>query len=416
MTDEKLQNFKKCDVFTPDHISHRMSDYLLNDGNLLEPAVGTGNLLKFISHNKYDYIDVYDIKKEYLDKCVYDNVIKHNTDFIKSEINKKYKNIILNPPFIKIQDLSKEYITYIKNKWPLFKKGNIDIYYIFLIKCLELLEIDGIMISITPNSFLYNKSAINFRKFLIENRYITEIIDFKNEKVFTNVSVYCCIVIFTKSIKDKFIYNNAIIDYNTINNLEYNIFSANTIPNKTTLDDLCNIKNGIATLRDKIYIHNEKMFNEPCWKPITNSKIKKFIIFPYDDNGKIISECIFKNTNPKTYTYLENNKIELSKRDNGKKNYPAWYSFGRTQSLIISKNHNVLYIPTFLDPENIKIKKDVPLLFYNCLCIETKNDIDLDIIINAIISNKDFIINNSVKRGGGWITISSRILKQISIN
>ncbi len=416
MTDEKLQNFKKCDVFTPDHISHRMSDYLLNDGNLLEPAVGTGNLLKFISHNKYDYIDVYDIKKEYLDKCVYDNVIKHNTDFIKSEINKKYKNIILNPPFIKIQDLSKEYITYIKNKWPLFKKGNIDIYYIFLIKCLELLENDGIMISITPNSFLYNKSAINFRKFLIENRYITEIIDFKNEKVFTNVSVYCCIVIFTKSIKDKFIYNNAIIDYNTINNLEYNIFSTDTIRNKTTLDDLCNIKNGIATLRDKIYIHNEKMFNEPCWKPITNSKIKKFIIFPYDDNGKIISECIFKNTNPKTYTYLENNKIELSKRDNGKKNYPAWYSFGRTQSLIISKNHNVLYIPTFLDPENIKIKKDVPLLFYNCLCIETKNDIDLDIIINAIISNKDFIINNSVKRGGGWITISSRILKQISIN
>lgn len=420
MVDSTLKNFKKCDVFTPDKISKLMSKYLFKDGDLLEPAVGIGNLIKFISHNDYDNIDVYDIKKEYLDKCNYDNITKYNKDFIKSDINKKYKNIILNPPFIKIQDLSKDYIKYIKNKWSMFKKGNIDIYYIFLLKCLELLDDDGIMVSITPNSFLYNKSSTTFRKYLIDNQYISEIIDFKNKKVFKNVSVYCCVTIFTKNTKNTFLYNNKTIYYNKINNIEYNIFNSNSKTlkdsNSKTLKDICNIKNGIATLRDNIYIHKERLFNEPCWKTITNSKIEKFIIFPYDENSNILNEDIFKKENPKTYKYLENHKIELSKRDKGKKKYPMWYSFGRTQSLKISKNDNVLYMPTFLDPENIIIKKDSPMLFHSCLCIEAKDNEDLDNIYNIIIDNKDFIINNSPKRGGGWITISTRILNQIIIN
>jgi Eco57I restriction-modification methylase len=416
--DETLLNFHKCDIFTPDNISQIMANYLLNEGNLLEPAVGEGNLLKFINKESYEYIDIFDIKNKYLIKCPNDNNInKFNEDFIKSNIIKKYKNIILNPPFIKIQDLSNDYIKYIKKKWNIFKKGNIDLYYVFLIKCIELLDNDGIMIAITPNSYLYNISAIQLRKFLIDNTLIDKIIDYKSEKIFDNVSTYCCITIITKKRKQTFLYNNNIIEYNKIINSEYNIFNSSNenINISKTLNDICNIKNGIATLRDKIYIHNNKLFNENCWKEITNSKQNKFIIFPYDNNGNIIDEDIFKNNNPKTYKYLLNNKIELNKRDNGNKIYPKWYSFGRTQSLKISQNENVLYIPTFLDPNNIIINKDKSKLFYSCLCIEAKDNYSLDNIIEIIKNNKLFITNNSSKRGGGWISLSGRILKQIPI-
>ena len=41
-------NCKKCDIFTPDNISKLMASYLKKGGSLLEPSVGTGNLLKFI--------------------------------------------------------------------------------------------------------------------------------------------------------------------------------------------------------------------------------------------------------------------------------------------------------------------------------------------------------------------------------
>ena len=46
--DKTLMSFTKSDVFTPDKISYKMSTYLYNNGNLLEPAVGDGQLLKFL--------------------------------------------------------------------------------------------------------------------------------------------------------------------------------------------------------------------------------------------------------------------------------------------------------------------------------------------------------------------------------
>lgn len=412
--DELLLSFDKCDIFTPDNISKIMSSYLLNEGNLLEPSVGEGNLLKHVNRTKYEEIDIYDIKKEYLDRCpTDDNINKFHSDFIKSSIAKKYKNIILNPPFVKIQDLSCDYRKYIKTKWEILKTGNIDLYYVFLVKCLDLLEDDGIMIAITPNSYLFNKSATKLRKMLIENRLIHEIIDYKSEKVFEDVSVYTCISIFSKKKKESLLLDGITINYSHINN-KYYLFN-NDKCSITTLNDICTIKNGIATLRDKIYIHDIKLFDEPCWQVITNSKKERFIIFPYDEEGKILDEHIFKNSNPKTYEYLEENKEELKKRDNGNKQYPKWYSFGRTQALIKSKNENVVFISTFINPKNINIQTSKPKLHYSSLCIESKNNYDLNKIIQYIKDNITFIVNNSSKRGGGWITLSGRVLKQIPI-
>lgn len=416
MNDKTLLEFKKSDVFTPGKISKLMASFLKKNGTLLEPAVGDGQLLKFIKFNDYETIDIYDIKDEYLVKCPNNNNInKFKKDFLLTTIDKKYTNIILNPPYIKIQDMSSEYCKFIKDKWEILNKGNIDIYYAFIIKCLELLEDDGIMIAITPNSYLYNKSSLYLRKYLIENKLIEKIIDFKSEKVFDKVSTYCCITIFNKLPKDKLIYNDKEIYYNNISTSGYSIFISNNKNNKT-IGDICNIKNGIATLRDKIYIHDNKLFEEPCWKIINTSNKEHWIIFPYNECGKLIEEDVFTKSNPKTYEYLLNNKEELSKRDKGNKTYPIWYAFGRTQSLILSGQKNVIYVSTFVDPNNIQYKIDKPKLCIGCLCIELKdNKYKLEDLKKIFEKNKDFIINNSSKRGGGWLNISGSILKQIPI-
>ena len=417
--DKDLLKHDKCDIFTPDNISIIMASYLKKSGNLLEPSVGTGNLLKFINIEKYSNIDIYDIKGKYLNECPNNsNINKYNKDFIEENIITTYENIILNPPYIKIQNLSSDYREMIKKNWTILNKGSIDIYYVFILKCINLLSDTGIMISITPNSYLYNKGSLNLRKYLIENKLIKEIIDFKTKKVFNKVSTYCCITIFSKEEKNYIIYNNDKIYYNNISPNEYNIFiNNNDNINTKLLGDICNIKNGIATLRDKIYIHTEKLYDEPCWNIITNSNIDMWCIYPYDDNGKILDEKYFTKNNPLTYKYLCNNKIELSKRDNGKKKYPKWYSYGRTQSLIKSKQTQVIYISTFIDPNNIKYKIDNSKLFISCLCIELKtNEYTLEDIKTILEHNNNFIINNSSKRGGGWLNISSRILKQITIS
>ena len=409
--DKTLLSFEKSDVFTPDKISYKMSTYLYNNGNLLEPAVGDGQLLKFLDLSKYDQVDVYDIKKEYLNVCPNGkNIIKYNKDFLKKEIKTKYKNIILNPPFIRIQDLSEDYRKYIKDTFPLLKKGNLDIYYAFLLKCLSVLEDDGVMVAITPNSYLYNKSAKQLREYFIQNKLIEKIIDYKSEKVFNNVSTYCCITVFNKKEKDYLYYNNKKINYKDITD---NFFSHET--NGKKLKDICIIKNGVATLRDKIFIHKIKLFDEPCIKPITNGRIDKWIIFPYNENGSIIEEDIFMETNPKTYNYLLTNKEELAKRDKGKKKYKRWYAFGRTQSLIKPKSEKVIYVSTMVNPEHIDYKTDCSKLSVSCLSITPKEKYTTKYILNILHKNKNYIEDNSSNRGGGWINLSGSVLKNIKI-
>jgi adenine-specific DNA-methyltransferase len=170
---EFLKTFTKCDIFTPDVVSSKMSEKLHKNGTLLEPSVGTGNLLKHIAIEHYEKMDIFDIKKEYLDQCPeHPKINKYLSDFLKYETAEKYDNIILNPPYIKIQDLPSDYVSFIKEKWPILSDGNIDIYYAFLFKCLELLKPDGVMVAITPNSYLHSKSALKFRKYLLENKFI----------------------------------------------------------------------------------------------------------------------------------------------------------------------------------------------------------------------------------------------------
>ena len=414
MNDDKdLINFTKSDIFTPDYISKLMCSKLYNKGCLLEPAVGIGNLLKNLNIYNYDSIDVYDIKKEYLEKIEEPLITKYYNDFIKTPITKKYNNIIMNPPYIKIQDLSLEYRKYLKDNFDMLKNGLVDIYYAFIVKCLNLLDDDGIMVSITPNTYLYNKTSLDLRKYLFNNTYIKEIIDFKDKKIFEDVSVYCCITIFTKTKKEELIYNDSKIKYSDIIK-NYSLFNLNTSTHK--LKDICKIRNGIATLRDKIFIHNNKLFDEKCWKEIITGPIIKYIIYPYE-NCIIINENKFKLDNPLTYEYLLKNKEELSKRDKGNKTYSEWYAYGRTQSIkYIDKL--CIYLPCFIDPKSIKknIYTNKNILHCSCLCIEPNNDIDINIIINILINNIDFISSNSSKRSAGWINISSRTLYDISLD
>jgi adenine-specific DNA-methyltransferase len=412
--DIDLQEFVKCDVFTPDDISKLMTSKLNNKGNILEPSVGTGNLLKYINLENYDFADLFEIKKEYLETIPYNKKLNiYNCDFIKQHIDTKYDNIIMNPPYIKTQDLSKDYRNYLKTNFNILKNGIIDIYYAFIIKCIDLLKTDGVLVSITPNSYLYNKSSLRMRKYLFDNKYVKEIIDFNDKKVFPGVSVYCCITIFTKTDKQFILYNNRKILYTDIIK-NYSLFNTSS-NNKLKLKDICKIRNGIATLRDKIYIHPTKLYDEPCWKKITNGNTEKFIIYPYKE-CIIIDEDIFSTENPLTYNYLLSQKVELSKRDKGNKKYPKWYSYGRTQSLKYSKNM-CIYIPCFLNPdlinENIIIKNNI--LHSGCLCIEPNNEKDIQTIIKAIIKNREFIKLNSSKRSGGWINLSSRTLYDLEL-
>jgi hypothetical protein len=416
-----LQNYDRCDIFTPDDISQlmasKLAELVASPRTLLEPSVGTGNLLKYIPLDLYESIDVFDIKPEYMEAIKpRPNLNKHPTDFLKYSHSMQYNIIILNPPYIKIQELPTEYTQFIRQTWPIFKTGNIDLYYVFLMKCIDLLEDNGAMVAITPNTYLHNKSSTNFRKYLFENRFIKEIIDFKDRKVFEDASVYCCITVITKDPKATLIYNDQPIAYDALLSKEnrLHLLHYDATPNTKTLGDICNIYNGIATLRDNIFIHPTKLFDEPCWKKVITAKKDKFGIFPYD-KGSVIPEGAFKAQNPITHAFLMENKSELAKRDCGRVVYPEWYSYGRTQSLNISKKERVIYMPVFFEPKGLTFRVEAPELHISCLCIEPARTEDIDFIIDTIKNNMDYIKKNSSAKNNGWINVSSTILKTVPL-
>lgn len=406
----------KSNVFTPDPIVELMSSYLHKTGNLLDPAIGNGALIK---HTKLCPIDGYDINKNFLDEITDRRVVKYHTNFLTAFVAKSYDNIILNPPYIRIQDIKEEDRNIIRESFPLIRSGNFDIYLAFLCKCLDWLKFTGVMVAITPNSFLYSRSCRKFRKHLIDYRLVDTIINFQSEKLFPGVSVYCCITVFTKKFKKTITYIDK--KTNETKQIHYDDIGDNFFESKKSkekLGDYMNISIGIATLRDKIFIHKEKLFDEPCWKQIFKvSKNKKlWIIYPYDSGKHIYREEEFKYINPQTYKYLLSHKEELKKRDRGIKKYEAWYAYGRKQGFkFIDLPTNVLYIPT-IGNKDFKIVEDKTMLFYSGLCICQKSPAyPLDKIRRTIEKNREFIYENSSKRGNDWFNISSSTIKNMGI-
>lgn len=78
------------------------------------------------------------------------------------------------------------------------RTGNVDIYYAFIELGLNLLNKNGKLGFITPNSHFNTASGKNLRKLLKKNQNIEKIINFDYIKVFKDVNVYSCISILTK--------------------------------------------------------------------------------------------------------------------------------------------------------------------------------------------------------------------------
>lgn len=121
--------------------------------------------------------------------------------------------------------------------------------------------------------------------------------------------------------KNLFVNNNIILD----NNLKYIKILNYELKNNLKVV----VKNGFATLNDKVFIQDEFPFKEDQIEVIKGStnEIKK-CIYPYDKEGKLIP---FEKLDKNVQEYLENHKKDLIK-ENSKKD-SAWYAFGRSQGI-----------------------------------------------------------------------------------
>ena len=191
-----------------------------------------------------------------------------------------------------------------------FVDGMIDLYIVFYEIGINLLNDKGKLGYISPNSFMKNSSQKKFRNYLIDNKYISAIYDFKTSKIFQDADTYTCICILNKNknrtdfsvdYKEYSMYkvvveNKFSFEYfaNQLHDNPWNLSSDEDIKflekNRNLpikISNMAIVQNGIATNRDAVYvIHtycNKELTEEYCGKHTD----KKKIVYFEDKSGNI---------------------------------------------------------------------------------------------------------------------------------
>lgn len=395
--------------------------------NILEPSCGEGAFLKsLVSSLPANKVSIHgnDIDKDFINTCKnnFENRVNlTNEDFVNLSKTNKYDCIIGNPPYVRIQNLPDEQVKQLKAEYPKYLTGNFDLYMYFILKCIDMLTDDGKLIFIVPNSLLYNKSCFKLKQYLFDSGLVEYIIDFKENKMFENYNTYTCIIVLNKKYRDKrisyFVNDKMNDDYK-------NVMYDNKTEIQNSLLKFIDVRNGIATLADKVFIFHPigeddhvymlkngfEIEKEVCKTIFKVSKKKEMvIIYPYDDNGKVIAEDVMKDKYPKCYEYLVHHKDALNKRDKGKKKYEAWYAYGRRQS-ITTYDGTRLFIPTLVSNIKDNMIFNESSLFYSGLWIDIKdvykNKLSVDDVCETLLAVEKDILRKSNVKSHGWYSLS----------
>ncbi|MBU3209647.1 Eco57I restriction-modification methylase domain-containing protein [Clostridium algidicarnis] len=351
-------------------------------------------------------IDFQNINYSKLTQLEKRQIVAFNWDNINN--GQSFDVIIGNPPYVSTENmnnlLNKKEVKVYKDKYNT-SKGQFDKYFIFVERALEKIKDNGIVSYIIPNKFTKIKAGEALRDILSRNRYVKEYIDFGSLQLFKdrNKTVYSSILLLQKSNQSKLNYvevdniskwysntesKEVKVDSNVLGSLPWALVAdenemslINKIyKNSTSLGNEVEVFNGIQTSAERppIYWFSakevieennsyfkikklekeyiiEKEILKRYFKPVLKSEknlgsydiydTDKYIIFPYNSDGKLYDLKTMESMFPNTLEYLKDNYEELKPKQIGgiRRDVPlateeTWYQYGRDQALTAFNN------------------------------------------------------------------------------
>jgi adenine-specific DNA-methyltransferase len=360
---------------TNNELKESVYKFILNNPtNILEPSIGQGDLVTFVTNKLIDVtFDMYEIdtKIKLLDNIEKDNVIYG--DFMKQKITKTYKTIIGNPPYVRT------------------KKRNL--YIDFIEKCYNLLDYDGELIFIIPSDFFKLTSASKLLNTMMTNGTFTHIYHPHNEKLFDGANIDVIVFRYNKnnSIIKKVLYNDelkyiinsdGLITFNDIIKKENN---------NVMFKDYFDIYVGLVNGKEKVY-KNANLGNIEVLNG--ENKVNKYIyIEKYPCDSEQVNE------------YLLDHKKELLERGIKKFNEKNWFEWGAPRNIkTINKNlgKDCIYIYNLTRKSSISFVDKVQYFGGGLIMLLPKKACNLNNIATYLNSNafKDnFIFSGRFKIG-----------------
>ena len=278
--------------------------------------------------------------------------------------------VIGNPPYVKIQNLSKTQKNIYSNLYTVAEE-RYDLYGLFAEKGEQLTS--GELGYILPNKFFESKAGSPLREYLAESGTVRRIVDFGRKQVFSGVSTYTCLLFLsTRSTSSTIEYTEVDDDYTSLSieewahveihaDKKWSLLSAQeqAVLNKIEstgidFDDIADqIFVGIQTSADKIFVLQGCDVNEQTvtgtskkegaevtverslTKPyVGGDEIRRFqpvetdqyLIYPYDYEGELLSERILEENYPLAYDYLLEHKNKLEQRGGENQVFESWYA------------------------------------------------------------------------------------------
>ena len=290
--------------------------------------------------------------------------------------------IATNPPYVKFQNLAPAYRASLQARFGRFARRNFSLSPLFLIAAFECLSPEGCLAVITQNNLHTSLAGEEVRRYLQEQRCIRRIVDFGHHRVFQRASAYTCLIFISREPSSTLEYtclereaDPEILErarffpvrHEDLQPRKWRFAERKHLENLGRIERcgiplgrIASIRVGFATLKDSVFLVKEsdgrcKASPRPgsefyVESGITREAVKvpdlngcgiveeniRRVIFPYrleEGRYRLIPEDELKRMFPDAYAYLCACRGLLEKRDRGRKRYPAWYAWGRTQGM-----------------------------------------------------------------------------------
>lgn len=347
-----------------------LQPYIKNICNVLEPSCGSGEYITAL--NKFPHFNITGIENnitiyETILQLKNDNVNIYNYDYLLYKTDTKYDLIIGNPPYfvMKKNDVNKEYHTYFE--------GRPNIFILFIIKSLKMLNDDGILSFVLPKNFLNCLYYDKTRQYISNHFQIIHIIECNDDK-YIETQQDTIILIVRKQIN---INNNPFI----LNVNNYTIFG-----NENNINHFMKLYKNSKSLDElgfKVSVGNV-VWNQ-CKDILTDDNTKTRLIYSSDINNNTIIMKKYNNEDKKNFIHKSGitRPMIVINRGYGVGEYKFNYCLIDTNNQYLIENH--------------------------LICIECKNDFPHDTLItkyNNIIKSfndtrtlefiKDYFGNNAI--------------------
>lgn len=277
--------------FTPNTIINKNIDalnpYFSKIKTILEPSCGSCEFLNYIdthvSNIEMTGIENNEIIYKEIKKIKFKNPVQIiNTDFLEWSSTKKYDLIIGNPPYfvMKKDDVSAEYYDYFD--------GRPNIFTLFVVKSLHMLNPDGILSFILPKSFTNCLYYDKLRKYIVDKYSILDLIDCSYDSFIETKQETILFMVQNnpKSVKENAKYMIHIGDYTILNTPENIVKMRDLYKDSTTLHNLnfnVSVGNVVWNQCKAILTHDTKKTRLIYSSDIVDSKL---VIKEYSNKDK----------------------------------------------------------------------------------------------------------------------------------